>query len=103
MRSFRPPRGLLSGFCMILTGAAASAAEPVLPESLPAVDRIGSEATSYVYRMGWDELKPRLKGTQALAVIEDPQVASYLKAIQARGANGGTAGDVYGFVLSAWN
>lgn len=53
----------------------------VNPRDLPRVDQIGADATSYVYRMGWTELKPKLAGKPALAVIEAPEVAALLQRI----------------------
>jgi hypothetical protein len=85
-----------------LAAAHATAADAVTPQKLPAVDQISGEATSYVYRMGWDELKPKLEGTQALAVIQDPQVLNFLHGLRDRGKGRGEIGDVYTFVIQAW-
>ena len=95
-----------SAWCLsvvfVLAGLRAQAADTVTPQSLPAVDQIGSDATSYVYRMGWDELKAKLAGTQALEVIEDPQVLTFLHGLRDRGQGRGEMGDIYSFVIQAW-
>jgi hypothetical protein len=77
-------------------GSSAEAASSKLPE----IQRLGDETSGYVYRMGWEELKPKLAGTQALAAIEDPQVQVFFEAFKAVGQRQHPSSPFFRFVLS---
>ncbi len=68
---------------------------------LPEIQRLGDDTTAYVFRMGWEELKPQLAGTQALEAIEDPQIQAFFKAFKAAGEQPHPASPFFQFLFSA--
>ena len=68
---------------------------------LPEVQRLGDDTTAYVFRMGWEELKPQLAGTQALEAIEDPQIQAFFKAFKAASERPHPASPFFKFLLAA--
>ncbi len=83
-----------------LDAASGSSRESAL-SNLPEVQRLGDDTSAYVFRAGWEELKPRLAGTQALAAIEDPQVQAFFKAVKAVGEGSHASSPFFGFIHSA--
>ncbi len=79
----------------------ARAAAPNGPEPLPLTDRLGEETSSYVYRMGWDTLREKLKGTTALAAIEQPQVQTFFAELRRVAQRPGQAGRAFELGLAA--
>lgn len=80
--------------------AVGRAAESSLSK-LPDIQKLGEDTTGYVYRMGWEELRGRLAGTQALAAIEDPQAKAFFDALKAVGQREHPSSPAYRFILSA--
>jgi hypothetical protein len=80
--------------------ASGSSRESVVSK-LPEVQRLGDDTSAYVFRAGWEELKPRLAGTQALAAIEDPQVQAFFKAVKAVGEAPHPSSPFFHFIYSA--
>ncbi len=83
------------------SAVAAGGRGSVSPEQLPAVSRLGAETTSYVYRMGWEELRQRLHGTTALKVIEDPQVQAFFNEFWRLTQRAGEDARLYELLLTA--
>ncbi len=75
---------------LVLTGNGFAPAQTTGASGLPHVRHINANATSYVYRMAWADLKQSLAGKPALAIIEDPEVAAALQRI---GRSGPSASD----------
>ncbi len=68
---------------------------------LPEIQRFGDDTTGYVFRMGWEELRPKLAGTQALEAIEDPQMQAFFESIKTVGQRPHPASPFFGFLISA--
>ena len=92
--------GLLAGASVPTGGAAVLAAPPGL-DKLPAVDQLGGDTTTYLYRMGWDELGGRLQGTDSLQVIEHPEVQAFFEELKRLGSRHEQFASLSRFVLSA--
>ena len=60
-------------------------ARAISPGALPLVDRFPADATSYLYRMGWEDLEGRLKGTTVLEVIKSPAVQRFFEEMKRLG------------------
>ena len=73
----------------------------ISPEDLPLVDRFSADTTSYLYRMGWEELEGRLAGTTVLEVIQSRGVQGFFEEMRRLGKRGDQDGKMYDFVLSA--
>jgi len=81
--------------------AAARLTQTSAISKLPEIQRLGDDTTAYVFRMGWEELKPQLAGTQALEAIEDPQIQAFFKAFKTAGERSHPASPFFQFLLSA--
>jgi hypothetical protein len=83
-------------------GAAGGQAPPAPANQLPWVDKLDIGTTSFLYRQSWEDTKPRLKGTTALAVIEDPAVQAFFAEVQRLVQRGDPPGAVLQFMLSCF-
>ncbi len=70
-------------------------------KTLPGIDHLEQDTTTYLYRMGWPSLKEKLAGTEIRALIEEPEVQALLKEIHRAAERGGQIGPVGSFVLDA--
>jgi hypothetical protein len=98
-------RAGLCAACLALIGGPLThrlvAADAPKPADLPEVNRLPARATTYLYRMDWDVLRDRLRGTDVLAAIEDPNVQAFFAELYKRGQGQDAKARLYDFVASA--
>jgi hypothetical protein len=75
--------------------------EAEIEKVFPLITRLPADANCYCYRLGWDELKPKLAGTATLDAVSEPGVQEFFKEVRRIGERGGKTGPAYNFLITA--